>query len=87
VPSLRYWWFDVVGCGVIATAVVVLCLVWVGVVDDTPLSTKGTTTLKLSTFPVAMGLCGYCFSGHAVFPNLYSAMANRNQFPAVLLTW
>ncbi|WJX11014.1 Amino acid transporter avt1c [Trifolium repens] len=74
------------GCGVIATAVVVLCLVWVGVVDDTPLSTKGTTTLKLSTFPVAMGLCGYCFSGHAVFPNLYSAMANRNQFPAVLLT-
>ncbi|KAK2400424.1 amino acid transporter AVT1C [Trifolium repens] len=74
------------GCGVIATAVVVLCLVWVGVVDDTPLSTKGTTTLKLSTFPVAMGLCGYCFSGHAVFPNLYTAMANRNQFPAVLLT-
>ncbi|GAU50308.1 hypothetical protein TSUD_409200 [Trifolium subterraneum] len=74
------------GLGVIATAVVVLCLVWVGVVDDIPISTKGTTTLKLSTFPVAMGLCGYCFSGHAVFPNLYTAMANRNQFPAVLLT-
>ncbi|CAJ2673472.1 unnamed protein product [Trifolium pratense] len=74
------------GCGVVASAVVVLCLVWVGVVDDTPISTKGTTTLKLSTFPVAMGLCGYCFSGHAVFPNLYTAMANRNQFPAVLLT-
>ncbi|XP_073226656.1 amino acid transporter AVT1C-like [Cicer arietinum] len=73
-------------CGVIATVAVVLCLLWVGVVDDVPIHTKGTTTLNLSTFPVAMGLYGYCFAGHAVFPNLYRAMANRNQFPAVLLT-
>ncbi|KAI5396925.1 amino acid transporter AVT1C [Lathyrus oleraceus] len=72
-------------CGVIATIVVVLCLLWVGVVDDLPMHTKGTTTFKLSTFPVAVGLYGYCFAGHAVFPNIYTAMANRNQFPAVLL--
>ncbi|XP_073223212.1 amino acid transporter AVT1C-like [Cicer arietinum] len=73
-------------CGVIATIIVVLCLLWVGVVDDVPIHIKGTTTLNLSTFPVAMGLYGYCFAGHAVFPNLYTSMANRNQFPAVLLT-
>ncbi|CAK8571178.1 unnamed protein product [Lathyrus sativus] len=72
-------------CGVIATIVVVLCLLWVGVVDDLPMHTKGTTTLNISTFPVAVGLYGYCFAGHAVFPNIYTAMANRNQFPAVLL--
>ncbi|XP_013467338.2 amino acid transporter AVT1C [Medicago truncatula] len=73
-------------CGVIATVVVVLCLLWVGVVDDVPMHTEGTITLRLSTFPVAVGLYGYCFAGHAVFPNLYTAMANRNQFPKVLLT-
>ncbi|CAI8602041.1 unnamed protein product [Vicia faba] len=72
-------------CGVIATIVVVLCLLWVGVVDDLPMHTKGTTPLNISTFPVAIGLYGYCFAGHAVFPNIYTAMANRNQFPAVLL--
>jgi len=79
--------YVVLACGVIATVVVVLCLLWVGVVDDVPMHTEGTTTLRLSSFPVAVGLYGYCFAGHAVFPNLYTAMANRNQFPKVLLTW
>ncbi|KAJ1435933.1 Amino acid transporter, transmembrane domain [Sesbania bispinosa] len=73
-------------CGVIATIVVVLCLFWVGLLDNVEFHTKGTTTLNLATFPVAVGLYGYCYAGHAVFPNLYTAMANRNQFPAVLLT-
>ncbi|XP_058728271.1 amino acid transporter AVT1C-like [Vicia villosa] len=73
-------------CGVVATIAVVLSLLWVGVVDDLPMHTKGTTTINISTFPVAIGLYGYCFAGHAVFPNIYTAMANRNQFPAVLLT-
>ncbi|MED6134800.1 Amino acid transporter avt1c [Stylosanthes scabra] len=71
-------------CGVLATTLVVLCLFWVGVVDNVGIHSKGTT-INLTTFPVAMGLYGYCYSGHAVFPNLYTAMANRNQFPGVLL--
>ncbi|XP_027365704.1 amino acid transporter AVT1C-like [Abrus precatorius] len=73
-------------CGVIATILVVLCLFWVCLVDKVDIQTQGTTTFKLTTFPVAMGLYGYCYAGHAVFPNLYTAMANRKQFPAVLLT-
>ena len=73
-------------CGVIATILVVLCLFWVGLIDNVNIHSKGTT-LNLATFPVAMGLFGYCYSGHAVFPNLYTAMADRNQFPAMLLTW
>ncbi|KAL1368393.1 amino acid transporter AVT1C-like [Arachis stenosperma] len=71
-------------CGVLATTLVVLCLFWVGLIDNVGIHSKGTT-INLATFPVAMGLYGYCYSGHAVFPNLYTAMANRNQFPAVLL--
>ncbi|KAE9589893.1 putative amino acid transporter, transmembrane domain-containing protein [Lupinus albus] len=69
--------------GVIASILVVLCLFWVGV-EEVGFHSKGTT-LNLTTFPVAVGLYGYCYSGHAVFPNIYTSMANPNQFPAVLL--
>ncbi|XP_028208092.1 amino acid transporter AVT1C-like isoform X1 [Glycine soja] len=73
-------------CGVVATILVVLCLFWVCFVDNADIHTQGTTTtFNFATFPVAIGLYGYCYAGHAVFPNLYTAMANRNQFPGVLL--
>ncbi|KAK7357020.1 hypothetical protein VNO80_16301 [Phaseolus coccineus] len=69
--------------GVVASILVVLCLLWVGV-DEVGFPSKGTP-LNLATFPVAVGLYGYCYSGHAVFPNIYTSMANQNQFPGVLL--
>lgn len=71
--------------GVIASIVVVLCLFWVGLVDGVGFENKGTP-LTLSTLPVAMGLYGYCYSGHAVFPNIYTSLAKPNQYPAILLT-
>ncbi|XP_058770042.1 amino acid transporter AVT1C-like [Vicia villosa] len=69
--------------GVIASVLVVLCLLWVGV-EEVGFQRSGTT-LNLATLPVAIGLYGYCYSGHAVFPNIYTSMANPNQFPAVLV--
>ncbi|XP_061347040.1 amino acid transporter AVT1C isoform X2 [Gastrolobium bilobum] len=69
--------------GVVASVLVVLCLFWIGV-EDVGFHSQGTT-LNLGTLPVAVGLYGYCYSGHAVFPNIYTSMANRNQFPIVLL--
>ena len=71
--------------GVIASIVVVICLFWVGLVDKVGFQSKGTT-LNLTTLPVAIGLYGYCYSGHAVFPNIYTSMEKPNQYPAVLLT-
>ncbi|XP_011084301.1 vacuolar amino acid transporter 1 isoform X2 [Sesamum indicum] len=71
--------------GVIASILVVACLFWVGLVDQVGFQTKGTT-LNLSTLPVAIGLYGYCYSGHAIFPNIYTSMAKPSQYPAVLLT-
>ncbi|CAO2829946.1 unnamed protein product [Amaranthus hypochondriacus] len=70
--------------GVVASVLVVLCLFWIGLVDQVPFVGKGTT-INLSTLPVALGLYGYCFSGHAVFPNIYSSMANRNQYTTFLM--
>lgn len=71
--------------GVVASIVVVLCLFWVGLVDDVGFHGK-VTPLNLSSLPVALGLYGFCYSGHAVFPNIYSSMGKQSQFPAVLLT-
>ncbi|WOH02462.1 hypothetical protein DCAR_0521851 [Daucus carota subsp. sativus] len=71
--------------GVVASILLALCLIWIGVVDDVGFKAKGTS-LNLSTLPVALGLYGFCFGGHAVFPNLYTSMEKRNQFPLVLLT-
>lgn len=71
--------------GVIASILVVFCLFWVGLVDQVNIHSKGTP-LNLATLPVAIGLYGYCYSGHAVFPNIYTSMAQPNQFPKVLVT-
>ncbi|KAF4346812.1 hypothetical protein G4B88_013282 [Cannabis sativa] len=71
--------------GVVASVMVVLCLFWVGTVDGIGFVNKGTA-LNLGTLPVAIGLYGYCYSGHAVFPNIYTSMQKRSQFPLVLLT-
>ncbi|CAI9091145.1 OLC1v1026090C1 [Oldenlandia corymbosa var. corymbosa] len=70
--------------GVIASILVVLCLFWVGLVDQVGFQPNGTT-LNLTTLPVAIGLWGYCYSGHAVFPNIYTSMAKPGQYNAVLL--
>ncbi|KDP30471.1 hypothetical protein JCGZ_16150 [Jatropha curcas] len=71
--------------GVIASVLVVICLFWIGLVDHVGIRSKGTV-LNLGTLPVAIGLYGYCYSGHAVFPNIYTSMAQPNKFPMVLLT-
>ncbi|XP_022138936.1 amino acid transporter AVT1C-like [Momordica charantia] len=73
--------------GVIASILVVLCLFWIGLVDGIGFEGKETTTLlNPTTLPIAIGLYGFCYSGHAVFPNIYGSMAKPSQFSAVLLT-
>ncbi|RRT74784.1 hypothetical protein BHE74_00018233 [Ensete ventricosum] len=70
--------------GVIASVLVVLSLFWVGQVDHVGFQNKGTP-LNLSGIPIAIGIYGFCYSGHAVFPNIYSSLKKPNQFPSVLL--
>ncbi|WVZ80361.1 hypothetical protein U9M48_027840 [Paspalum notatum var. saurae] len=71
--------------GVIASIFVVICLFWVGFASDVGFENKGTA-LNLPGIPIAIGLYGYCYSGHGVFPNIYSSLKNRNQFPSILFT-
>jgi hypothetical protein len=39
--------------------------------------------LNWAGIPTAMSLYSFCFSGHAVFPMIYTGMSNRKMFPAV----
>ncbi|KAI3730992.1 hypothetical protein L1987_62174 [Smallanthus sonchifolius] len=71
--------------GVIVSVILVICLFWVGLVDNIGFRVESTKTLNLSTLPVAIGLYGYCYAGHAVLPNIYTSMEKRSQFPLVLL--
>ncbi|XP_017702364.2 amino acid transporter AVT1C-like isoform X1 [Phoenix dactylifera] len=71
--------------GVIASLLVVFSLFWVGLVDQVGFR-HGGTSLNLSGIPIAVGLYGYCYSGHAVFPNIYSSLKKPNQYPSVLFT-
>lgn len=71
--------------GVLASATAFLCLIWAGLIDDVGFHNEGTA-LNLSTLPVAIGLYGYCYAGHAVLPNIYSSMEKPSQFPLVLFT-
>ena len=72
----------------IASIVVVICLLWVGTVDGVGFHRGlGGPTIDLVNLPVALGLYGFCYSGHAVFPNIYSSMKTRAHFPMVLLVW
>uniref|UniRef100_A0A0D9W2K8 Amino acid transporter transmembrane domain-containing protein n=1 Tax=Leersia perrieri TaxID=77586 RepID=A0A0D9W2K8_9ORYZ len=71
--------------GVIASIVIVACLFWVGLIDHIEAKDEGAA-LNLPGIPIAIGLYGYCYSGHGVFPNIYSSIKKRSQFPAVIFT-
>ncbi|KAI4968511.1 hypothetical protein ZWY2020_045841 [Hordeum vulgare] len=72
--------------GVVASIVIVACLFWAGLVDHVGVNKSEGTALNLPGIPIAIGLYGYCYSGHGVFPNIYSSLKKSNQFNAVLFT-
>lgn len=65
--------------GVLSTLLVVLGVVWIGAVDGVGFTHQGQL-LRLSGLPAAAGLFGFCFSGHAVLPNIYRSMKDPSQF-------
>ncbi|KAL7248361.1 hypothetical protein ACSBR2_003139 [Camellia fascicularis] len=70
--------------GVLTAVLVSLCLLWVGVVDQVGFHPNGTP-FEFAKLPVVIGLFGFCFGSHSVFPNIYSSMKEPSQFPSVLI--
>ncbi|XAR65194.1 hypothetical protein NMG60_11009218 [Bertholletia excelsa] len=70
--------------GVVASWVLVGCVVWVGGVDGVGFEENGVLW-RWSGVATAVSLYTFCYSGHAVFPTLSNSIKDRSQFPKVLL--
>ncbi|XP_073105749.1 amino acid transporter AVT1I isoform X2 [Elaeis guineensis] len=69
--------------GVLSCLIVVASVVWSGAADGVGFHKRGVL-LRWSGIPTAVSLYAFCFSGHAVFPTMYTAMRDRTMFSRVL---
>ncbi|EFJ14266.1 hypothetical protein SELMODRAFT_181183 [Selaginella moellendorffii] len=69
--------------GVVASLIVVFTVFWVGAVDGIGFHETGKF-IDIAGLPVSLGLYGFCYSGHAVFPNIYTSMKNKSRYNRVL---
>ncbi|KAL0453207.1 UNVERIFIED_CONTAM: Amino acid transporter AVT1A [Sesamum latifolium] len=72
--------------GILATVVVVVCLILIGTVGGVGFRQSGEI-VKWNGVPLAIGVYGFCYGGHSVLPNIYQSMADKTKFTKALLTW
>ncbi|XP_057752727.1 amino acid transporter AVT1I-like [Arachis stenosperma] len=70
--------------GVVASLILIVCVVCVGEVDGIGFHQKGEI-VNWKGLPSTVSLFAFCYCGHAVFPTLRNSMKDRTQFYKVLM--
>ncbi|XP_015956921.1 amino acid transporter AVT1I-like [Arachis duranensis] len=70
--------------GVVASLILIVCVVCVGEVDGVGFHQKGDM-IHWKRLPSSVSLFAFCYCGHAVFPTLRNSMKDRTQFYKVLI--
>ena len=72
--------------GIVATRVVFVSVALVGTTEGVGFHPTGEA-VKWSGMPFAIGVYGFCYCGHSVFPNIYQSMSDRTKFTKALFIW
>jgi len=68
--------------GVVASVILIGCVVWVGEVDGVGFHERGNL-VNLGGLTTAMSLFAFCYCAHALMPTICNSMNDRNQFSKV----
>nr|CAB3477521.1 unnamed protein product [Digitaria exilis] len=71
--------------GLVASVALTASLVWGGLAEH-GFHAKDGNVFSLAGLPTSLSLYFVCFSGHGVFPTVYTSMRNKKDFSKVLLT-